>query len=80
MYSIKQTCEELYPDWQVQEMTIEQEQQDMLSGEAVLAETHYYLEKAKREELPGRFGRTWPDAHRIKQVSKSPSPWHVVTQ
>ena len=30
MYSIKQTCEELYPDWQVQEMTLEQEQQDML--------------------------------------------------
>ena len=52
----------------------------MLSGEPVLAETHYYLEKATREELPGRFGRTWPDAHRIKQVSKSPSPWHVVTQ
>ena len=37
MYSIKQTCEELYPDWQVQEMTLEQEQQDMLSGEPVLA-------------------------------------------
>ena len=80
MYSVKQTCEELYPDWQVQEMTLEQEQQDMLSGEPVLAETHYYLEKAKREELPGRFGRTWPDAHRIKEVSKSPAPWHVVTK
>ena len=82
MHSVKQTCEELYPDWQVEEMTIEQEQQDMLSGEAVLAETTYYLEKAKREELPGRFGRTWPEAHSIKKACSGVSSprFHVTTQ
>ena len=82
MHSVKQTCEELYPDWQVEEMTIEQEQQDMLSGEPVLAENHYCLEKAKREELPGRFGRTWPDAHCIKKAcSGISSPrFHVTAQ
>lgn len=53
---------------------------DMLAGEAVLAEQAYYQQKAMQEEMPARFGRTWPDAHRIKKVSRSGSPYHVVNK
>ena len=53
---------------------------DMLAGEAVLVEQAYYQQKAMQEEMPARFGRTWPDAHGIKKVSRSGSPYHVVTK
>ena len=67
MYSVKQTCEELYPDYKVQTLTVEQE--------GILAEDAHDKRRALTEGNPGFYSRTYPDA--VCRASRSASPYHV---
>ena len=62
MESIKQLCEELYPDYKAQTLTIEQE--EILARQAHL----------KRRAMTN----TEPTAWAISQASESRSPYNVV--
>ena len=50
----------------------------------VLGEIADHLEKLMREHMEpvpvSGLGRPYPDAHRINRVSRSGSPYHVVTK
>lgn len=50
----------------------------------VLGEIADHLEKLMREHMEpvpvSGLGRPFPDAHRINRVSRSGSPYHVVTK
>ena len=52
---------------------------DMLQGE--IADHLEQLMREHMEPVPvSGLGRPYPDAHRIKKVSRSGSPYHVVTK
>ena len=59
----KQLCEELYPDYQAEAMTAEQEE--------ILAQELHYKRRA--------WGESMPTINHIKKVSRSASPSTVVS-